>query len=54
MDVISTQEAAKMLDVDSRTVNQMCTSGVIRGAVKVGNSWAIPRSEIERLKGASK
>ena len=36
------KEAARFWGIPERTVNYMCNTGKIRGAVKIGKSWQIP------------
>lgn len=49
-DLISMREAAKALGITAMTLHRWCRKGKIQ-AVKVGAYRAIPKSEIERLKG---
>ena len=39
---IQIKDAAKKWDIGERRVNELCLSGRIKGAVKFGNTWAIP------------
>ena len=36
------QEIAKKWEISERRVNVLCSEGRIEGAVKFGNTWAIP------------
>ena len=38
------QEIAKEWGVSERRVNVLCSEGRIEGAVKFGNTWAIPET----------
>jgi len=49
-DLIAMKEAAKDLGITAMTLHRWVVSGKIQ-AVKVGAYRAIPKSEIERLKG---
>ena len=39
---IRTEEAAKLWGTSPRQVQEFCKNGRIEGAVKFGNTWAIP------------
>ena len=39
---IQIKEAAKKLEIGERRINELCLNGRIEGAVKFGNTWAIP------------
>ena len=39
---ITVKEAAEKWNLKARTIQEMCVSGRIQGAVKFGKSWAIP------------
>lgn len=39
---MSVTEAAEKWDLTPRRVRSMCADGLIMGASKLGNSWAIP------------
>lgn len=43
MDYITTKEAASKWGISDRMVLYHCTSGRINGAVKIGNTWLIPK-----------
>ena len=36
------KEAAKKWEIGERRINELCLNGRINGAVKFGNTWAIP------------
>ena len=38
------QEIAKQWGISERRVNVLCSEGRIEGAVKFGNTWAIPEN----------
>lgn len=39
---ITVKEAGEKWNLKERTIQEMCVSGRIQGAVKFGKSWAIP------------
>lgn len=39
---IQIKEAAKKWEIGERRINELCLNGRIKGAVKFGNTWAIP------------
>lgn len=39
---ITVKEAAEKWNLKVRTIQEMCVSGRIQGAVKFGKNWAIP------------
>lgn len=43
MDYITTKEAAQKWSISDRRVLQYCNAGRIKGAVKMGNTWLIPK-----------
>lgn len=47
MDYITTKEAAAKWGVTDRMVLYHCTFGRIDGAVKMGNTWLIPKDAIK-------
>lgn len=42
MKYLSATEAAAVLKLDRSRVKLLCAQGRIKGAVKIGNQWAIP------------
>lgn len=44
MDYITTKEAAQKWSISDRRVLQYCNAGRIEGAVKMGNTWLIPKT----------
>lgn len=42
MDYITTKEAAKNWGITDRMVVYHCSSGRIKGAKKMGNTWLVP------------
>jgi excisionase family DNA binding protein len=47
MDYITTKEAAVKWGISDRMVLYHCTSGRIEGAVKMGNTWLIPKDAVK-------
>lgn len=43
MNYITTKEAAALWGISDRRVLQYCNAGRIKGAVKMGNTWLIPK-----------
>ena len=39
---IQIKEAAKKWEIGERRINELCLNGRSEGAVKFGNTWAIP------------
>ena len=48
---IQIKEAAKKWEIGERRINELCLNGRIEGAVKFGNTWAIPE-EAQKPKDA--
>lgn len=44
MGYITTKEAAEKWGISDRRVLQYCNEGRIKGAVKMGNTWLIPKT----------
>ena len=44
MDYITTKEASAKWGVSDRRILQYCNAGRIKGAVKMGNTWLIPKN----------
>ena len=53
MKYYSITEAAGLLKISSRRLQQLCTSGEIAGAEKAGRKWRIPESSISAMLGKS-
>ena len=43
MDFLTTNEVAKEWDITTRRITVLCNEGRIEGAVKMGNTWLIPK-----------
>lgn len=44
MDYMTTKQAASIWGISDRRVLQYCNAGRIGGAVKMGNTWLIPKN----------
>ena len=53
MKYYSITEAAGLLKISPRRLQQLCTSGEIAGAEKAGRKWRIPESSISAMLGKS-
>lgn len=49
MKYMTCQEAASLLGLTIRRVQQMCKNGMIPGAIKKGRSWMIPKDSVEKI-----
>ena len=49
-ELISIVEAARMLNVSTRTVNRLCLDGKLR-AVRIGSQWRINRKALREAAG---
>ncbi len=47
MEYMTVKEAAKKWNISERLIQKYCIAGRIAGAVKFGNSWAIPENSIK-------
>lgn len=54
MDYITTKEAAARWGVSDRRVLQYCTADRIKGAIKMGNTWLIPKDVEKPADGRTK
>jgi excisionase family DNA binding protein len=54
MDYITTKEAAEKWNISDRRVLQYCNAGRIKGAVKMGNTWLIPKRAEKPIDGRTK
>ena len=46
-DVVSVEEAAKMLGYEKSSVTLLCRKGKLDGAFRIGHQWLIPRATVE-------
>ena len=51
-DLVSVEEAAKMLGYEKSSVTLLCRKGKLEGAFRIGHQWMIPRATIENYKKA--
>lgn len=54
MDYITTKEIAAKWGISDRRVLQYCNSNRIKGAVKMGNTWLIPKETSKPVDGRTK
>ena len=47
MDYMTTKEVAVKWSITDRMVLYHCTSGRIEGAIKMGNTWLIPKDAVK-------
>lgn len=53
-DYLTIQQVAEKWGVSIRRINTLCNEGRIAGAVKFGNTWAIPKSAEKPMDGRVK
>ena len=46
-DVVSVEEAAKILGYEKSSVTLLCRKGKLDGAFRIGHQWLIPRTTVE-------
>lgn len=51
MDYITTKEAAEKWGISDRRVLQYCNAERIKGSVKMGNTWLIPKDAEKPIDG---
>jgi excisionase family DNA binding protein len=49
-ELISSREAAEMLDVSIRTVQRFAANNKLAGSRRVGRTWVIPKAAVEDYK----
>ncbi|HBC91505.1 MAG TPA: DNA-binding protein [Pelotomaculum sp.] len=54
MDYMTAREASKKWDITQRRVQVLCNQGKVRGAVRFGNTWAIPKDAVKPKDGRYK
>ena len=42
MEIMTTEQAGKLWSVTPRRVSELCRSGRIKGAFKIGTAWVMP------------
>lgn len=50
-DVLTVQEAARVLRVSRSTIWRWCKDGTLTSAFKIGRNWRIHRTEVEKIIG---
>ncbi|MBQ4401183.1 MAG: helix-turn-helix domain-containing protein [Synergistaceae bacterium] len=51
-DVVSVEEAAKILGYEKSSVTLLCRKGKLDGAFRIGHQWLIPRATVENYEKA--
>ncbi len=51
-ELVSVEEAAKILGYEKSSVTLLCRKGKLEGAFRIGHQWMIPRTVIENYKPA--
>ena len=51
-DLVSVEEAAKILGYEKSSVTLLCRKGKLEGAFRIGHQWMIPRTVIENYEKA--
>ena len=46
-DLVSVEEAAKILGYEKSSVTMLCRKGKLEGAFRIGHQWLIPRKTVE-------
>lgn len=54
MDYMTLKEASNLWDVSPRMVNYYCADGRIKGVVKMGPVWLIPKDAEKPIDGRTK
>lgn len=54
MEYLTVKEAGKKWSLTGRMVNYYCTAGRIKGAVKKGNLWLVPKDAAKPADGRKK
>lgn len=54
MDYMTTKEAAAKWGISDRRVLQYCNTNRIDGAIKMGNTWLIPKTSVKPIDGRTK
>ena len=53
-ELMTTMEAAALWDITTRRVQILCDSGKVKGAIRMGRTWIIPRVTPKPLDGRTK
>jgi len=54
LDWITPQQAAEQWGITDRRVQALCVNGQIKGAVRLGRGWLIPKNTPKPLDGRTK
>lgn len=47
LDYISVQQAAEKWEISERRIQKLCEEDRIKGAVRFGHAWAIPKNAVK-------
>jgi len=54
LDWMSPQQAAEQWGITERQVQSLCAKGKVKGVVKLGHAWLIPKDSSKPLDGRTK
>ena len=53
-ELMTTMDAANLWDITTRRVQILCDSGKVKGAIRMGRTWIIPRGTPKPIDGRTK
>ena len=53
-ELMTTMEAAELWGITTRRVQILCNNGKVKGAIKIGRTWIIPRGTLKPIDGRTK
>jgi len=53
-ELMTTNEAAEMWGITTRRVQVLCDTGKVKGAVRMGRTWIIPKGTAKPIDGRTK
>lgn len=53
-ELMTTNEAAELWGITTRRVQALCDKGQVKGAVRMGRTWIIPRETPKPIDGRTK
>jgi hypothetical protein len=54
LDWITPQQASKLWGITERQIQSLCSKGKVKGVVRLGRSWLIPKGTPKPLDGRTK
>lgn len=51
LDWITPQQAAQLWGISERRIQSLCTKGRVKGAIKLGRAWLIPKDTLKPIDG---